>query len=211
MKIINRSLNPALVEFWYAHVKPGQIGLVHLDFPPAKIINWAERFATPDGKPSPWAHGFIFLKPRNGVLWLAESDVNIPLPGFRSKPDGPQENVIYKWSHPMIDHAVVLDTGMTESQFDRIENIAAQLHQAGYTYGITSLLQSGIALAKKDLAYRARIGTETSMHCGHFLRACLMQAGIDPFGEAVLPENTVPALFPMVFPVIAEWKRPSFR
>jgi hypothetical protein len=211
MKIISRSLKPELVEFWYRHAKPGRIGLVHLDFPPAKLINWAERFAMPDGKPPPWAHCFLFLRPRNGVLWIAESDVFIPLPGFRIKPDGPQENLIYKWSHPLVDHAIVLDPGMNEDQFSRIENITSVLREAGYTYDITSLLQSGIALVRQDLTYRSAIRPGASMHCGHFLRTCLELAGIDPFGHSVLPENTVPALYPKVFPTVAEWTGPARR
>jgi hypothetical protein len=201
------TINPELLEFWQTHGQPGRIGLIHLDYPPAKVINWAERFATPDGKPSPWVHCFLFLRKDDGYFRIAESDVYVPLLGIRPKPDGPQENSIRKWSHPLVDHVMVLDSGVTEEQFLRMEHAAQDLHEAGYTYGISSLVQSGIALVRQDMNYRGPLYQPTSMHCGHFLRHCLQLGHVDPFAASILPEHTVPALFPQVLPIVAEWER----
>jgi hypothetical protein len=207
MERLNLSLNSELLEFWRIHGEPGRIGLVHLDFPPAKLINWAESWATPDGKPSPWVHCFIFLTPRDEMPWIAESDMNIPLPGFRPKADGPQENPVTKWSFSSVDQAIVLDTGIRPDQFQPIEHVAQMLHDQGYTYSVRSVLESAMALFRHDLSYRGPLHQPGSMHCGHFLRQCLALAGLDPFGPSVAAENTIPALFPTVFPTIGEWRR----
>jgi hypothetical protein len=205
MKVYGRSLNPHLLSFWYEHAAVGRIGLVHIDIVTARLIGWAERRVTPDGEPSPWAHVFVFLKPRSGVPWIAESDLNVPLPGFRPKPNGPQENPIYKWSHPAVDHAVVLDPALQDHQLIQFEEGVRQILRAGYTYRVGELAEAWVAMRKHDLRYRGRLHRDDAMHCGHFVRDCLRGAGCDPLGPGVLPENTVPDLIAHAFPVVAEW------
>jgi hypothetical protein len=209
MKVYGRSLNPQLLSFWYDHAALGRIGLIHIDLVTARLINWAESRVTPDGEPSPWAHVFVFLRPRHGVPWIAESDLNVPLPGFRPKPNGPQVNPIYKWSHPAVDRVAVLDPGLSDQQSARLEEGVREILRGGYTYRVGELAEAWLAMLKHDLTYRGRFHREDSMHCGHFVRECLRLMDCDPFGPDVLPENTVPELIAHAFPVVAEWHAPQ--
>jgi hypothetical protein len=198
-------MNSNLYEFYTAHAAPGRIGLIHLDFAPAKLINYGQKGLTKTGKSSLWVHAFLFTEQREGGWWIAESDVNVPLPGFRRKIDGPQENSIRKWSGQVVDRAAVLDAHLSEEQV-RLALIRAQeLQRAGYCYGLLALLGTWIAIKKKDLSYYSVFHRAKAMHCGCFVRECLMAAGNDPFGVNVLPENTAPELLYQRLSVIGEW------
>jgi hypothetical protein len=201
------STNAALAEFWLANAVPGRLGLIHVDLVAANLISWGEKWVTPTGEPSSWTHCFMFIESRNDVPWIAESDVHVPLPGFRPKPDGPQQNSVLKWSSTMIDRASVLDPGLTPEQFEQAEAKARALLSAGYTYRFSELAEAWVAMMKHDLTYVGPMHREDSMHCGHFLRACLAAASCDPFGLNVLPHNTVPELFAQAFPQVAAWQR----
>ncbi len=183
--------------------------MIHVDFMAAKLINWVEKWVTPTGEPSPWTHAFIFIQPRNGVPWIAESDISVPLPGFLPKADGPQENPVLKWSSNMIDQAAVFDAGLTPEKSRTAEEAARHFMSAGYTYRFTDLADTFVAMMKRDLTYKGPLHRDDSMHCGHFLRECLCAAGCDPFGPKVLPHNTVPELFAQAFPQVAEWRKPT--
>jgi hypothetical protein len=207
---MNKSLpvpNPDLLAFWREHAMPGRIGILHIDFIAAKLITWGEKWVTPTGQPSIWTHSFMFLEPKDGIPWIAESDVHVPLPGFRPKPDGPQLNPVSKWSSLTVDRAAVLDTGLNDAQLHEAEQKVLELLHAGYTYRFTELAEAWVAMIKHDLTYTSPLHHEDSMHCGHFLRIVLGAAGCDPFGAAVLPHNTVPELFAQSFPIIAEWTK----
>jgi hypothetical protein len=194
-----------LLTFWYRYGRPGRIGLIGLDTPPAKLIGWAERRVTPNGDVSAWVHVFMFSQKRHGVPWLVESDLHVPLPGFRPKPNGLQENAIYKWAHPLVTRARVVDAGLSDDQVARAVLEAQRLMQSGFTYRVSELAEAWVAMTKRDLRFRGRLHHEDAMHCGHFLRNCLRAADCDPFGSNVLPENTVPELFAQAFPTVAEW------
>ena len=206
MKTFGRSINPQLLSFWYEHAAFGRIGLIHVDLVTARLINWAERWVTTDGEPSAWAHVFIFLPLRNGIPWIAESDMNVPLPGFRPKPNGPQENLIYKWSHPAIDRAIVVDPGLNTAQLKKLQEGIRSILNAGFTYRVGELAEAWVAMVKRDLTYRGPLHRDDAMHCGHFVRECLKAADCDPFGPHILPDNTVPEHIAQVFPMIAEWQ-----
>ena len=205
MRFFSRALQCDLLTFWYRHSRPGHIGLIGLDTVPARLIGWAEHWITPDSKPSDWVHVFLFTGRRHGVPWILESDLRVPLPGFRPKPNGPQENTIYKWSHPLIARAQIVDPGLSESQVAQVVQKAQIIMRTGYTYRVSELAETWVAMAKGDLRYRGRLRHEDSMHCGHFLRDCLRAADCDPFGAKILPENTVPEHFAQTFAVVAEW------
>jgi hypothetical protein len=207
MKAYTREIDPALAAFWRAHAAPGRIGLIHIDMALAKLINWAEGLVTPNGEPSLWTHCFLFIESREGEPWIAESDAHVPLPGFRPKLDGPQENSIDKWAISVIDRALVVDAGLSIEQIRRTEATAKALIEAGYTYRYSELADAWIALLKKDLKYTGPLYSPDSMHCAHFLRECLKAAGCDPFGDNILPKNTVPEFFAQKFPPLAEWKK----
>ncbi|MBU0507566.1 hypothetical protein KKH27_01835 [bacterium] len=203
----SRALDCDLLAFWYEHARPGRIGLISIDVITARLIGWAERNLTPNREPSPWAHAFIFLRPRSGVPWIAESDMQVPLPGFRPKPNGPQENLIYKWSHPAVDRAVVLDPGLTEQQLLDVQRAITLYLDGGFRYSVSELAETWIALERGDPMFRGPLHRDDSMHCGHFIRSCLQSAGNDPLRSELLPENTVPEHLAQAFPVAAEWRR----
>jgi hypothetical protein len=149
----------------------------------------------------------MFIEPRNGIPWIMESDVHVPLPGFMPKPDGPQENPVLKWSSQLIDRAAVLEPGLTPEEFQAAQQAARTLMAAGYSYRFAELAEAFVAMMKHDLMYRSPMHRDDSMHCGHFLREVLGAAGCDPFGPNVLPHNTVPELFAQAFPFIARWQK----
>jgi hypothetical protein len=206
-RFYDHTLNPELVDFWREHARPGRIGLIHIDFAPAKLINWAERWATLSGKPSRWAHTFMFLPSADGVPIFAESDARVPLPGFDSnKPDGPQINPVYKWSHRAVDEAAVVDPRLDPDQLQRIAERVEELIQAGYHYPRVALADTMFALAKGDLSYNGPLAADDTMHCSQLVQECLLAAGASPFPENVHPKNIVPEHFAQEFPVIAQWK-----
>lgn len=207
----SRSLNTQLLDFWYAHAAPGRIGLIGIDVITARLIGWAERHVTADHQPSPWAHVFLFIRPRHGVPWIAESDMPVPLPGFRPKPSGPQENPIYKWAHPAVDRAAVLDPGLSASEYLAVENGIAPFLKGEYRYRVSELAETWVALERHDPAFRGPLHRDDSMHCGHFVRACLRLVGRDPLCPDLLPENTVPEHLAQSFPVVAQWRRAELR
>jgi hypothetical protein len=203
------SRNPELTAFYEEHARPGRMGLVHVDFAPAKLINWGQKRLTPDGKPSRWVHIFFFTEQRNQEWWIAESDVNVPLPGFRKNvTDGPQESPLRKWSGVVVDQAAIVDAGLTEAQTQMVFQRARELIAGGYFYGTFTLAGTWIAILKKDLSHRSILHRKKAMHCAHFVRECLIAAGCDPFGEKIRPANTAPETIYQTLNVIAEWKRP---
>jgi hypothetical protein len=191
--------------FWQRHARPGRIGLFHLDYAPASLINWGQKRLTADGKPSPWVHCFMFIDERNGVPWIAESDLSLPIPGLRKMVDGPQVAPVTKWQR-LIDRALIVDPQMTSEQFTRAKSQAARLAQSGLHYSLINLVGAWVAIQRGDLSHRSVFHRRRAMHCGHFVRVCLREAGIDPWGARVLDENTAPELIAREFPVIAEWR-----
>lgn len=196
----------SLLDFWREHGLPGRIGLFHLDFAPAKLINWGQKRLTTDGKPSPWVHCFLFLEPRDGIPWIAESDLSIPLPGLRKPKEGPQINPVTKWSQH-VDRAAVVDAALNEVQIRQALARAEELARGGYTYGKIALVGTWIAVLRNDLTHHSFLHRERAMHCGQFARYCLRAADVDPWGKAVRDENTAPELIYQQYPVAAEWKK----
>lgn len=207
MKVFTRSLDSGLLDFWYTHAAPGRIGLIGIDVITARLIGWAERRVTANHQPSPWAHVFLFLRPRHGIPWIAESDLQVPLPGYRPKPNGPQVNPVYKWAHPAVTQAAVLDPGLSPSELTAVEKRIAHFLKGGYTYSLAELAETFVSLERQDPAFRGRLHRDDAVHCAHFVRECLQQAGRDPLPTDLLPENTVPEHYAQVFPIIAEWRR----
>ncbi|MFZ5433861.1 MAG: hypothetical protein ACOZB3_08825 [Calditrichota bacterium] len=204
----SRSINQDLLSFWYEYAAPGRVGLLDIDAIIAKLIGWAERRVTPNHEPSPWTHVFIFAHPRHGIPWIAESDINVPLPGFRPKPNRPQRNPIYKWSHPAVVRAAVLETNLSEDSIVKLNTVITRLTQSNLTYRVSELVEAAIALVRQDLGYRTFFHRYDAMHCAHFIRECLRALNSDPLAKSILPENTVPEHFAQVYPIIAEWTRP---
>ena len=138
--------------------------------------------------------------------WIAESDMSLPIPGFRKASDGPQFNPVSKWLQ-RIDQAAVIDPQLTSAQMKIAESKAEELTRAGFKYGLINLGGTYVSVLKHDLSHHSFLHRESAMHCGHFVRVCLKVAGIDPWGEKVCDENTAPELIYQQFPPVAEWHK----
>jgi hypothetical protein len=201
------SFDRYLQNFYVEHGMPGRIGLVHFNFVPAKLINWGQKKLTRNGKPSRWTHAFFFIEPREGIPWIAESDVKLPLPGFHNRSDGPQINSSRKWSSTIIDDAAILDPVLNSEQYGKVRAHTDCLLTCRLKYGLVALAGTWIAIQKNDLAHRNVFHRDSRMHCAQFVRECLKTASVDPWSDKIASFNLSPEALYQQFPVIAEWKR----
>ena len=199
--------NGDLLSFFQKHSAPGRIGLLHFDFPPARLIDFGQRDLTRDHKSAQWAHVCLFIESRDGEPWIAESDMNIKSRGSNKSADGPQICSVRKWIGGHLDHAAVLESGLTLEQARQAEKRAHELIAEGNKYGLLELAGTWMAIKKRDLTYHSALHREHTMHCSHFLRLILRAADCDPFGQSIAPENTTPEHIFQSFKMVAEWRK----
>jgi hypothetical protein len=200
-------INQDLLTFWLEHARPGRVGLIHLDFAPARIVNWGQKRLTRDGKPSRWVHAFMFIESRDSVPWIAESDARIPLPGFRKKVDGPQINSVKKWSGFVVDEAAVLESHLTEEQYRASRACVDELHRGNHIYSLVALVGTWVAIRKHDLRHHSILHRAKGMQCSQFVRQCIAAARRDFLDEDVSMENTAPEMVFQRLDLVAEWKK----
>jgi hypothetical protein len=200
-------MQETVLDFWTEHARPGRVGLIHLDFAPAKLIDWGQKRLTRDGQPSHWVHAFLFIESRNGVPWIAESDASVPWLGVRKPVDGPQINPVTKWSGGTVDRAVVLESGMSDEQYQIARTRAETLTHEHYHYSLIALAGTWISVLRNDLRHRSLLHRIKGMHCGQFVRTCMNAAGVDLLSEDVSLENSAPELIYQHLPVVAEWQK----
>lgn len=200
-------MKSTLLEFWTEHGRPGRVGLIHLDFAPAKLINWGQKRLTRDGKPSPWVHAFLFIEERDGMPWIAESDLSLPLPGLRKPVNGPQLNSVAKWSGSRIDRAVVLDPHLTDEQYRHARMRAEKLLHEQYFYSLTALAGTWMAILRNDLRHHSLLHRARGMQCAQFVRQVLRTAEADFLGDEVSLENTAPEILYQRIELVREWTR----
>jgi hypothetical protein len=200
-------VNPELLEFWRAYAQPGQVGLVGIRFCLARLVEKGQARLTADGQPSEWAHAFLFQSPRDGVPWIYESDTGFMVHGlFRWVPRA-QENSVVRWSGHRMVRACVLDAGLSEGQVEATLARARELISRGTKYRLREMLGTWIALERGHLEKESLFHTRNALHCGAFVRACLLAAGVDPFGPGIAVSNTAPELLYQKLPVIARWSQ----
>jgi hypothetical protein len=204
---MNYTFDPGLQEFYRKYGKPGRIGLVHFDFKPALLINWGQKKLTRDGKPSRVTHAFFFIEGQEGIPWIAESDVNLPLPGFHNRLDGPQINSSRKWSTTIIDDAVIVDPVLSDDQYMHVRKHVDILLGQNLKYGLIALIGTWFAIRKQDLSHRSIFHRDSRIHCSQFVRECLRAAGVDPWGDCVASFNLTPEAIYQEYPAIADWTR----
>ncbi len=104
-------------EFWQRYAKKGAVGLVGGTLWIHRAICEAQALITPVGKPSLWAHAFIFTGKRpDGFDWLAESDLVVE-PLLLRIVNGAQENRIDKYyGTKKALHCAVLDFNLNEQK-----------------------------------------------------------------------------------------------
>jgi uncharacterized protein YfaT (DUF1175 family) len=194
-------LNTNLLEFFTNHYKPGTIGLVGTKDAIGLAIREAQRNATGENKTSHWSHCFIFGEMRpdrrgsEGTIskspYIFESDLHVNLlkPQLRN---GAQENWIGKWCKETVEHAAVIDFGLSEEQKDNVLATALQLIDEQILYPIQELLGTWLAIITKKQWLHNPLDNPHAMYCSAFVRYCYKEAGKDFLGTDVSISNTTP-------------------
>jgi hypothetical protein len=194
-------LNTHLLEFFTNRYKPGTIGLVGTRDAIGLAIREAQKEVATDGKASLWSHCFIFGEMRpdrrgsEGTIskspYIFESDLHVSLlkPQLRN---GAQENWIGKWCKEAVEHAAVIDFGITEEQKDNVLATAFQLIDEQILYPIQELLGTWLAIITKKQWMPNPLDNPHAMYCSAFVRYCYKEAGKDFLGTNVSLSNTTP-------------------
>src|SRR4030042_4412618 len=142
-------LNEKLLDFFSVNHKSGLIGLVGTNDAIGLAIREAQSLITKDGKPSLWSHCFILgdlrldLRGSGGTMtrspYIFESDLKVKIfkPQVRK---GAQENWIGKWCVEKVEHAAIIDFGLSDEERDNILATALQLVDEQVLYPIQELL-----------------------------------------------------------------------
>ena len=194
-------MNTNLLEFFTEHYKSGTIGLIGTKDAIGLAVREAQKEVTADGKASLWSHCFIFGELRfdkrgsEGTVskspYIFESDLHVSLlkPQLRN---GAQENWIGKWCKKTIEHAAVIDFGITEEQKDNVLATALQLIDEQILYPIQELLGTWLAIITKKQWLPNPLDNPHAMYCSAFVRYCYKEAGKDFLGTDVTISNTTP-------------------
>src|SRR4030043_2309458 len=194
-------LNPRILDFFTSSYKPGVIGRVGAKDFIGLGIREAQRAVTTDGEASLWSHCFILGElrfDRRGTggtksksPYLFESDLNINLfePQLRN---GAQENWIGKWCKETVEHAAVVDFGLSEEQKDSVLASALQLVDEQILYPIQELLGTWLAITTKKQWLPNPLDNSHAMYCSSFVRYCYKEAGKDFIDNDVSLSNTTP-------------------
>jgi hypothetical protein len=195
------AVNGTLLQFFTDHHKPGAIGLAGTKDPIGIAIRDAQRVITTDGEPSLWSHCFILgdlrldrRGPDNGLSrspYLFESDlkVNIFRPQVRN---GAQENWIGKWCTDEVEHAAVIDLGLSNEERDKVLGTALQLVDEQVLYPIQELLGTWLAIITRREWKENPLDDPHAMYCSAFVRYCHKEAGRDFLDGSVSVSNTTP-------------------
>jgi hypothetical protein len=194
-------LNTNLLEFFTTNYKPGRIGLVGTRDAIGLAIREAQRQMTANKRASLWSHCFIFGELRldrrgsegtvNRSPYIFESDLMISLvkPQLRN---GAQENWIGKWCKATVEHAAVVDFGLSDEQTDHILATALQLIDEQIFYPIQELLGTWLAIITKKQWLPNPLDDPHDMYCSTFVRHCYQEARKDFLGNDVSLSNTTP-------------------
>lgn len=194
-------MNTNLLEFFSTNYKPGVIGLVGTSDAIGLAIREAQRELTANRKTSLWSHCFIFGELRldkrgsEGTIskspYIFESDLHVNLlkPQLRN---GAQENWIGKWCKETVEHAAVIDFGLSEEQKDNVLATALQLIDEQILYPIQELLGTWVAIITKKQWLPNPLDNPHAMYCSAFVRYCCKEAGKDFLGTDVTLSNTTP-------------------
>jgi hypothetical protein len=195
-------LDKNLLDFFSANYKPGLIGLVGTKDATGLAVREAQSLITSDHKPSLWSHCFILgdlrldMRGSGGTMtkspYIFESDLKVKLfkPQVRN---GAQENWIGKWCVKKVEHAAVIDFGLSDSERDNILANALQLVDEQVLYPIQELLGTWLAIITGKQWLPNPLGDPNhAMYCSAFVRYCYKQAGKDFPGAEISVSNTTP-------------------
>ena len=194
-------LNPRLLEFFTTHYKPGIIGIVGTKGTIGEAIREAQKAVTTDGKASLWSHCFIvedLRLDRRGAggmksksPYIFESDLKVDV--FKSQlRNGAQENWIGKYCREKVEHAAIIDFGLSEDGRDNVLATALQLVDEQVLYPIHELLGTWWAIITKKEWRENPVDDPHAMYCSAFVRHCYKEAGADFLSGKVSISNTTP-------------------
>ena len=209
-------MNEQLLHFFLAHYGRGFVGLVGSSDFVGESIRVSQRKLTPDGQPSLWSHAFIIgeMRPdRRGPgattgrsPYLFESDIHID-PRRVQLRNGAQENWIGKWCKDEIEHAAILNFGLSGDEQDAVLGIALQLCDEQLQYPILELVGTWLAIITRRLWVANPFDDPHAMYCSAFVRHCYQQAGRDFLGGELAISNTAPEHIGQSGHLYAEWHR----
>lgn len=167
-------------EFWQRYAKKGAVGLVGGTFWIHKAICEAQALITPDGKPSLWAHAFIFTGRRpDGFDWLAESDLVVEPHRLRIV-NGAQESRIDKYyGTKKALHCAVLDLGLSDPDVDKVVRKARDMISQKILYPVSGLFGTFLAYILSTEKWRNLWNTRNALYCSAFVQEAYLAAGID--------------------------------
>ena len=193
--------NPRLLKFFTDNYQPGAIGLVGTKDALGLAIREAQSAVTSDKKASLWSHCFILGEmrwdrrgPNNSKTknpYIFESDLQLKLfkPQLRN---GAQENWVGKWCKEKVEHAAVIDFGLSQDQGDNVLATALQLVDEQVLYPIQELLGTWWAIILKKEWAPNPLDDPHAMYCSAFVRHCYREAGKDFMGAEISVSNTTP-------------------
>ncbi len=210
-----RALDPALLRFFETHHARGRVGLVGQGNLVGRAIREGQKLLTRDGKPSRWSHVFILgdERPRPAARgkarvapspYIFESDLEVHLSRAQVR-NGAQESWVGKWCGREVEHAAVLDFGLTPAQTDRVIAAALRLVEEQVRYPLGELLGTWIAIVRNRLWRPNPLEDPHAMYCSTFVRWCFREAGRDFLGREVHLSNTAPEHIAQARAPEAEW------
>jgi hypothetical protein len=195
-------INKDLFNFFSSNFKPGLIALVGTNDFIGLAIREAQSLITKDKKPSLWSHCFILgdlrldrrgsggTRTRSPYIFESDLKVKIFKPQVRN---GAQENWIGKWCGEKVEHAAIIDFGLSENDRDNILATALQLVDEQVLYPIQELIGTWWAIITgKQWLPNPLNDPNHAMYCSAFVRYCYEQAGKDFIGSEIDVSNTAP-------------------
>lgn len=182
-----------LLAFFKEHHKEGRIGLVGTDDLVGAAIRDAQSSITIDTLPSKWSHAFLMGEIRaDGEPYIFESDLepDIDRPQLRN---GAQESRLSKWAVVSVEHAAVLDLGLSAEVFPRLLAAALRLvHEQSLSYPIIQLVGTWWQIVRARVWKANPFDDAMAMYCSSFVRHCYQEAGLDPVPTSIHLSNTAP-------------------
>jgi hypothetical protein len=179
-------------EFWQRYAKKGVVGLVGGTLWIHRAICEAQALITPDGKPSLWAHAFVFTGKRpDGFDWIAESDIVVK-PLRLQIVNGAQESRIdkyYKTDKAL--NCAVLDFGLSEQEAEKVVRKSLEMVSKKILYPVSGLFGTLLAYLSGTEKWRNLWNTRNALYCSAFVQEAYLAAGID-LAPKVATMNTGP-------------------
>ena len=196
-----RKINDELLQFFAVHYSPGLIGLVGARDEIGLAVREAQSTLTADKKASLWSHCFILGDVRldrrgpgrtltkSPYIFESDLEVNLCRPQLSN---GAQENWIGKWCSGDVEHAAIIDFGLSGEERDNILATALQLVDEQALYPIQELLGTWWAIVLNKRWMPNPLDDTHAMYCSSFARHCYRKAGRDFLEGAVSVSNTTP-------------------